>query len=244
MGAGHHHLLYLERDSGLHRLAPACKLAATALFVFAIVVTPREAFWAFGVYAIVVLGLARVAHLPWLTLARRLVIELPFLAFAVFLPFVGQGDRVDVVGVSLSVDGLWGTWNILAKGTLGVAATVVMVATTRVDDLLRGLERLRLPRLMTAIMGFMVRYGGILTDDARTMRIARESRGYDPRWIGHTRALAASAGTLFVRSYERGERVHLAMTARGYDGTMPRIIDAGPTTARAWLTALALPGCM
>ncbi len=53
------------------------------------------------------------------------------------------------------------------------------------------------------------------------MRIALQSRAYHPRWFGQARALAAAAGTLFIRSYERGERVYLAMQARGYQGVMP-----------------------
>ena len=66
-----------------------------------------------------------------------------------FLPFVGQGERVEVLGLSLSVEGLWAAWNIVVKGTLGVAASVLLAATTPVPDLLRGLERLRCRRVTT-----------------------------------------------------------------------------------------------
>ncbi|HMZ14030.1 MAG TPA: CbiQ family ECF transporter T component, partial [Mycobacterium sp.] len=48
-------------------------------------------------------------------------------------------------------------------------------------------------------------------------------------------------GALFLRSYERGERVYLAMTSRGFDGTVPElaIVGAGPrATAPQWLAAL------
>ncbi|HYH26183.1 MAG TPA: energy-coupling factor transporter transmembrane component T, partial [Blastococcus sp.] len=136
--------------------------------------------------------------------------------------------------------GLWGAWNVLAKATLGVLASVTLAATTTVPDLLRGLERLRAPRVVTGIALFMVRYLGLVTDEARRMHVARQSRGYDPRWLWQARGVAASAGTLFVRSYERGERVHLAMVSRGYTGSLP----GAPTAAvdpRAWALALSLP---
>ena len=71
------------------------------------------------------------------------------------------------------------------------------------------------------------------------MRIARESRGASASWTGHARAVATSAGTLFVRSYERGERVYLAMASRGYAGTMP--VRTAPSTARAWVVCLLWP---
>jgi cobalt/nickel transport system permease protein len=109
-----------------------------------------------------------------------------------------------------------------------------------VPELLRGLERLRLPAVFTGIAGFMVRYGDVIADDVRRMRIARISRGHDPRWIWQARAVAASAGTLFIRSYERGERVYLAMVSRGYAGSMPALEDLAATRAQ-WLAALALP---
>jgi cobalt/nickel transport system permease protein len=240
MGAGQHRALTIEGESYLHHMAPECKVLATALFVFVVVLTPREAFWAFAIYAAVIGALAVAAQLPLASLGRRLVIELPFFAFACFLPFIGRGERVDGFGLSLSVDGLWGAWNILVKGTLGIAASSVLVATTDTRDILRGLERLHLPKAFVAIASFMLRYLEVIAGEMRAMRVARLSRGDDPRWIWQARGVAASAGTLFVRSYERGERVYLAMAARGYDGTMPVTTSATDAPA-AWAVALLLP---
>jgi cobalt/nickel transport system permease protein len=223
--------LYVPATSPVHRLAPEAKIAATVAFVFAVVVTPREAVWAFAAHAALVAAVIAVAGLPAGLVLRRLRIEIPFLLFAAFMPFTGAGPRVDVLGVSLSEPGLWSAWNIVAKGTLGVAASIVLAATTPVAQLLRGLDRLRVPRVVTAIAGFMVRYLGIVAGEARRMHVARQSRGYDPRWLWQARGMAASAGTLFVRSYERGERVYLAMVSRGYDGTMPVLLGSGPSAS-------------
>jgi len=215
------------------------KLAATVAFVIAVVATPREAFWAFGAHAVLV-GLAAAAgRVPPGFLLRRLVIETPFLLFAVFLPFVGTGERIQVLGMGLSRSGLWAAWNIVAKATLGAAASVILAATTQVPDLLKGFSRLRFPRVLTAMTGFMVRYLDVVIGELGRMRTALRARAYRPRWIGEARALAAVAGTLFVRSYERGERVYLAMQARGYAGVMPEL-EATAAPARQWLGAAAL----
>jgi cobalt/nickel transport system permease protein len=240
VGTGHAHPLYLPGASPLHRARPQCKIAASLLFVLAVVATPREALWAYGLYALLLLGLARVGRVPLAFLARRLVIEVPFLAFAVLLPVVGQGERVEVLGLPLAREGLWAAWNILVKGTLGVAASVLVAATTPVPELLRGLERLRLPRAFTTVAGFMVRYADVIADELRRMRVARLSRGYDPRWIWQAKGVAATAGALFIRSYERGERVYLAMVSRGYAGSMPVLEDLA-ASRRQWLAALATP---
>lgn len=240
MGVGHAHSLYLEHDSRLHRLAPECKLAAVFAFIFLVVLTPREQFWAFAVYAVLVLALARIGRVPFTTLARRLVVELPFLTFAVAIPFFARGEQTEVLGVSLSISGLYASFNILAKATLGASATIVLGSTTPVRDLLKGLERLRLPRSFVSIAGFMLRYADVIVAEMHRMKIARISRGYDPRNALQAKALGAAAGTLFVRSYERGERVYLAMVSRGYTGVMP---DLGAPRAEAaqWRTVAVLP---
>lgn len=239
-GPGHSHVFFVHTDSGVHRLAPECKVVATLLFVFAVVATPREAFWAFGLDAGILLAVALIAKVPLGKLSRRMVIEVPFLAFAVFLPLVGHGPYVQVGVLTLSEPGLWGAWNIVVKGTLGVAATSLLTATTTVPELLLALQRLRVPRALVGIASFMLRYGQVLGDDLRRMRVARVSRGDDPRWLWQVAGIARTAGALFVRSYERGERVYVAMLARGY-GFGPEETETGRAPRRSWLTALTAP---
>ncbi|MGW1163547.1 cobalt ECF transporter T component CbiQ [Streptomyces sp. NPDC002513] len=237
------HRLYRPAHSPVHTLPPHTKLAAVFAFVVVVVSTPREAMWAFALYAVLLGLVARAARVPAGFLLRRLLIEIPFVAFAVLMPFVAEGERVvvfDGLGLSLSVSGLWGAWNVLAKGTLGVAASVLLAATTELRELLLGLQRLRLPPLLVQIASFMIRYGDVITDEMRRMRIARESRGFEARGVRHWGVLAKSAGALFIRSYERGERVHLAMVSRGYAGTMP-VIDEVIASRAQWSRALALP---
>ncbi|MGW7141162.1 cobalt ECF transporter T component CbiQ [Streptomyces xanthophaeus] len=240
MGAGHAHQLYRPGDSPVHRLPPHCKLAATLAFVIVVVSTPREAMWAFGLYAVLLGAVAAVARIPAGLLLKRLLIEVPFVAFAVLMPFVAEGERVEVLGLSLSVSGLWGAWNVLAKGTLGVAASVLLASTTELRALLLGLERLKLPPLLVQIATFMIRYGDVITDELRRMSIARRSRGFEARGIRHWGVLAKTAGALFIRSYERGERVYLAMVSRGYTGSMP-VIDDVAATRTQWAYAAVLP---
>ena len=243
MGAGHVHALYVHGESRLDRVPPQCKIAGLLCFVLAVASTPREAFWAYGLYGLGLAGLARAGDLGLGTVLKRLVIEVPFVAFALLLPLVGTGERIDVLGTSLSVEGLWGAWNILVKATLGVAASVILAATTSVPQILQGLDRLRLPRVFVAVTGFMVRYLDVTADEVQRMAVARRSRGHDPRWIWQVQAVAATAGTLFIRSYERGERVYTAMVARGYDGTLPDL-DHDGATRLDWFGALALPAAV
>ncbi|WP_431930770.1 cobalt ECF transporter T component CbiQ [Micromonospora sp. RP3T] len=242
MGAGHGHVLYRESGSPVHRLPPEVKITAMVLFTVAVVATPREAYWAFGGYALLVAAVAALARVGPRWLLGRALIELPFVLFAFALPFLGTGERVGVAGLSLSVDGLHGAFNILAKGTLGVLASLLLAATTTTRDLILGLDRLRCPQILTQIATFMLRYLEVLVGEARRMRLARVSRGDDPRFLWQLRGFAAGVGALFLRAFERGERVYLAMVSRGYTGRMPAVWQgAGAATAGQWAIAATVP---
>ncbi|WP_433356572.1 cobalt ECF transporter T component CbiQ [Micromonospora saelicesensis] len=242
MGAGHGHVLYRESDSPVHRLPPEVKIVAMVVFTLAVVATPREAFWAFGAYAVLVAAVAALARVGPRWLLSRALIELPFVLFAVALPFLGSGDRVEVLGLRLSEDGLHGAWNILAKGTLGVLASLLLAATTSTRDLIVGLDRLHCPQVLTQIATFMLRYLDVLVGEARRMRVARISRGDDPRFLWQLRGFAAGIGALFLRAFERGERVYLAMLSRGYTGRMPAVWQGeGAASAAQWLVAATVP---
>lgn len=241
MSGGHHHQLYRSGNTAVHRLPPQCKLIAVLTFVLVVVSTPPNWFWAFGAYAGLLAAVALMAHVPFGAVLRRMVVEVPFVAFAVLLPFVSRGDRVEVLGVSVSESGMLGAWNILAKASLGVIASILLAATTEPRTLLLGIERLHMPQLMVQIMQFMFRYTDVIASEMHRMRIARESRAFRARDIRQIRVVAQSAGALFIRSYERGERVHLAMLSRGYGGTMPQVIDVRASRS-SWAVAAALPG--
>ncbi len=241
MGAGHAHPLYRPGTSPVHTLPPEVKIVAALGFTAAVVSTPREAFWAFGAYALVVTSIAAVARIPAGWLAARATVVLPFLLFAALLPVIGAGPRVEVAGLTLSQEGLLGAWNIVAKATLGVASSLLLVGTTPPRDLILGLDRLRCPRALTQIATFMLRYLDVVTAEARRMRTARLSRGDDPRFLWQARGFAAGLGTLFVRSYERGERVWLAMRSRGWQGRLPDTGYARPATPAQWALGAGVP---
>jgi len=218
MGAGHGHKLHYHGHSRIHRAPAHVKIATLVVFMLTVVATPREWYPVFAGYFALVLGVIAVSQVPFGYIAKRMVVEVPFVVFALLMPFVATGPRVDVLGLSVSEAGLVAAWGLLAKGTLGVMASLTLAATTEPRDVLVGLERLRVPSQLVQIVGFMVRYLDVVTDEMRRMRIARESRGFSGRGLRAWPVYARTAGALFVRSYERGERVHLAMLSRGYDG--------------------------
>jgi cobalt/nickel transport system permease protein len=222
MGAAHGHRLHVHGHSPLHQAPAHLKVAGLVGFMLLVVATPLPWLPAFVAYAAVLAVLVAVSGVPVPYLARRMVVETPVLLFSALLPFVAAGPQVEVLGLSLSQVGLLAGGGLVVKATLGVLASLLLAATTDPRDLLVGLERLRVPVQLVQIMGFMVRDLDVVTDELRRMRTARESRGFTARNPRHWPVLGRSAGALFIRSFERGERVHLAMLSRGYDGSVRR----------------------
>ncbi len=221
-----HRQLFLPGDSFVHRLDPEIKIAVAFLFVVAAALLPRTQLLPVLANGGALAAVVVVARLPPLTLLIRLTVIGPFVAFSLFIPFVGGGQTTEVAGVALSVEGLWASWGILSKAILGAGASIVLSSTTSIPQLLRGLSVLRVPAVVVAIIAFMFRYLDLITGQVHRMRNAMISRAHDPRWLWQAKPIASSAGALFVRTYERGERTHLAMVSRGYTGSMP-CLDSG-----------------
>jgi len=83
------------------------------------------------------------------------------------------------------------------------------------------MEKLGSPKILTMLTSFMYRYSFILIDEMHRMKRARDSRCFGGKWFWQLKVIGQMIGTLFLRSFYRGERVYMAMLSRGYRGTMP-----------------------
>lgn len=232
--------LYLHRHSVIHSLPSHAKIVAALLFILVVVSTPIHRWQAFVGYFLVLLITVAAAKIPFALMFKRALIEIPFIFFALLMPFFGTGERFEVAGLNLYREGLLAGAGIFVKGTLGVITAIILSTSTTAREILRGLERLKLPSLMVQIASFMLRYVNVVNDEMERMKVARESRGFEATGIKHWRVLATAAGALFIRSYERGERVHLSMLSRGYEGILPH--DEPPhISKKVWLQAMLYP---
>ena len=205
-------------DSPLHRLDGRTKLIGLVALVIVAAGTPPAAYGAFAGYGLLVaLGLV-VGRVPAGYVLARWLIVLPFVAAVAALPFVQPADMT-LWGLRLSRGGLLIAWGVAAKASLAVLAMTLLVGSTHFSDLLAALHRLRAPAALVAMVAMTFRYLAILADEAGRMRRARDARGFRGRWIGQASVVGQMVGTLFLRSYERGERIHGAMLARGFDGS-------------------------
>jgi cobalt/nickel transport system permease protein len=187
-------------------------LAILGLLVI-VVATPIQNYIAFIAYFSLVIALVLIAKLPIWQSLKRTTIEIPFIFFAILMPFVSPDkEAAKIAAIS-----------IIAKATIGTLLAIILSGTTPAREILRGFETLKMPALIVQIASFMLRYLNVINDEMERMTVARASRGFEPKGIRDWKFLAAAAGALFIRSYERGERVHLSMISRGYDGKLPSV---------------------
>jgi len=217
---------FLDRYSGLdshvHRLDPRSKTVVALFFILLVVTTPPQHLLAFVVYAGLLVWVAALARVPLSFIAGRAVLVLPFSALvALALPFLGGGETTAVLGIGLSIRGLWILAGAAMKSLLGVAALALLVSTTPFGSLLAGLRGLGAPTVFIDLLSLTYRYLFVLVGEAMRLRRAAVARGYHPRWLPQAVIVGRMAGSLFVRSYERAERAYGAMLLRGYSGRMP-----------------------
>ena len=193
-------------EGPLQRLDARAKLLGLLGIVVISVSTPSASYRCLLVLGLVVAGLAVIGRLSSRTLLRRALPLTPFLLLAATLPLVRpEGGREQAIGESL-------------KALLGCLVLVLLAASTPVDRLLLGLAGLGLPRLAVMLIGLLLRYLHLLSDESQRLHRAAVLRGYRARFLAQAVLVGRLVGVLFLRSHARAERVHAAMLARGFDG--------------------------
>jgi len=215
---------YSDRDSFIHRLDPRTKLITTLVFILAVALTLPNRWQAFALYFLLIATLFFLSKLPIFYVLKRSLVIMPFvLLIAIFIPFFKEGEVVGSYNiwlwqVSVTYNGLQVLVNIVIKAWLSILSLILLTSTTKLANLLKGLEQLRMPRVMVMILSFMYRYIFVLVDEVMRMKQARDSRNFGGKRLWQIRTVGNMIGTLFIRSYERGERVYAAMLTRGFDG--------------------------
>jgi cobalt/nickel transport system permease protein len=237
-------------SSSLHRADPRLKLVATIATILAVSMLPIGSFAALAVMLLALTVASTIAGLgPW-RLMRGSFVAAPFLLAAIPIIFVGDGEVLARLGpLEASTAGVARFATVVAKSWLSVQAALLLTYTTPFHDLIDALRDLRVPRILVEIIGFMYRYLAVIGDEAARMLRARSARsaeagtgasGPGVGWRARTTGLMV--GSLFLRSYERSERIYAAMLSRGFDGTFRHLADRSISRG-AWVaTGLLFAG--
>jgi cobalt/nickel transport system permease protein len=231
MGSTHvHDLATAPPIQGLlPRLDPRARILAALAIVLGVVLAPPGDGRRLAAHAFVILVLAAFAGPPLPAVVLRGAVVVPFAVFAGIAAIFHGHDPVvtwHVLGKTVQVfrTGLLDLGDLVARAWLSTVAFAAVVASGDESDVVRGLEGLHVPRLLVVTIGFTIRYLRTLAEESSRMRLAREQREFrSPSALRSLVALGRSIGTLFVRTYDRAERIHAAMVARGFSGRVPSL---------------------
>jgi cobalt/nickel transport system permease protein len=215
---------YSGLDSFVHHLDPRTKLLCSLAFILAVVLTPQGTWKVYAVYLLILLVLIWLSRLPVKYILQRSLVIFPFvIMIAIFVPFFKQGQvaaswDIGSWHIAITYEGLAVLVNVIVKSWLCILCLIVLSSSTKFEQLLHGMYRLRVPQVFVQITSFMYRYMFVLADQAMRMQMARDSRNYGLNRSNIFKTMGNMIGMLFIRSYERAERIYAAMLSRGYSG--------------------------
>lgn len=229
-----------DRKTPWHSLAPRTRILCTLLLVFAIALTPNGRWWTWAIYGLGVLGVVLLSRVTWSILLKRIAVEFAFIGVVLLGTLFRDGGEVlwSWGVLRITTLGLTVLGSVTLKALLSLMMLNVLTLTTSVPALLNGLVALRTPPLLVAIMASMYRYISVLVGEVNAMRRAAASRNLMGSNHWQRQVIGNMMGTLFIRTYERGERVYQAMLSRGYQGLPP--VEKVPSGGRRDIVALTL----
>jgi len=213
---------FARGTSPLHELDPRLKFIAAC--GFAVVAAVARDFRTLVPALVFALLLVLWARLDLRTLGRRLLLVNGFVTLLwLFLPFTYPGRTAFSVGpLNASHEGLRFSLILTLRTNAIVLATIALVGTTPVFNLVHALQHLRLPEKLVHIVFFCYRYIDVIQREYSRLRSAMRIRCFRPRTSLHTyTSYAYLVGMLLVRSYERSQRVYQAMLCRGFKDRFP-----------------------
>jgi cobalt/nickel transport system permease protein len=214
---------YSDRDGFLHRRDARAKIVAVGAVLVALNVLRTPPWYIPAAAAAILAAGVAVSRLPFFYVFRRAALVLPFaLVIGIFLPFTTEGETLltfDIAGydVEISYAGARLYATLVAKAYLSLAFAALLLATTPFQNLMKALAWFRVPAFFLALLSFTYRYVFVFVDELGRFQRAWAVRYFGRKPFAQLLALGPAVGGLFIRSYERAERVWAAMLSRGCD---------------------------
>lgn len=216
---------YAGVDSVITRRAPRVRLTGAVLVALAAALLPLGAWPQMAALALLVAGLAALARLRPRDFLRRAAPPLLFVTLvSVAVLVLAPGETVARVGPLRVTDaGLLRFGSAMGRAAVALGAAVILVSTTRFTELVEALRSLRMPAAVTTALGLGYRFLYTLTDEVERLRRAARSRNAGDGSAARRRLVVGITAAALHRSFDRSERVHQAMLARGYAGVIPAL---------------------
>lgn len=192
----------------MHRSHATVKILVALALLISIGTLTRHSAAECTLYFTLLIAAAALARLPVIAVIWGAAVVLPFaLCFAAMSALAGNPAQAVL---------------LVVRAWLSALVAIILVATTPMPRLIAGLETLRAPRFLLQVMQFLIRYLGVLAEEARIMLQAGSARSGSLGTLRFHQAAAIMA-VLFARSYSRARAIHRAMISRGFEGRLPDV---------------------
>ena len=218
---------YFPADTVLHRLDPRLRLLAILGLTVALAAAPPHLGLLAAALALA-MGLAWLSRAPAASFLARTSAVSPFILLMAALRLL-TGVEETAGGLAVQPAAAMAAIALVLKGYTAVLLLGVLVVTSGIPQILWALEKLHAPQVLVLTANLMFRYFDLLLDEYGNLVRARSSRCAGPLTLARIPMLASEIGLLFIKSWERAERVHAAMISRGFTGSLP----AGSMVERA-----------
>jgi len=214
---------FAYQDSPVHRLDARVKFIAAVIFTAIVISLSRTSFAILFCYAVGPFVILVLSRIPLKFVFKQILIVSPFvLILALSCPLYDKTPVKIAFGPSVfqTTAGWMRCCTICGKFIVTMLTLIALVSTTRFSNLLVGLGKLGVPKLLVIQLGFLYRYIFVLIDTAQ--HILRARAGRTLRNLGlkqEMKTASAMLGSLFIRSIDTAEQINIAMQGRGFNGT-------------------------
>ena len=246
-------LFYIEksayRDSFIHNLDARVKIVGMIALIIAMVAIPYSpVVFTIGAIFLVFLGVLWASSgLPWQIYAKRLLMVLPFGLFIILFQIFFTNRYYTVFhviadlpfGIHIYAESVQFAGILLVKFVVCISAIILLSSTTKLHDMLEGAGRMGLPPEFALTFGMMIRYLFVFGYIYRKINESLATRCFDPfnsalSYRYRMKQIGYTVGTIFIRSYEQGERVYTSMLCRGYGKDSHIFITKKPLQSSEW----------
>ncbi|MCK4906834.1 MAG: hypothetical protein KAS64_04755 [Spirochaetes bacterium] len=201
---------YSSLESPIHRISSSFKFTFAFTFLITVLLLPLDKIEFSGIIIafvfLMVFSAILASRVPISFVLKRSAVILPFSVFIMMTNFILCGGKLEILLM------------FFLKSYISILIIILLVSTTSFASIISVLSRIHLPRVFIIAFSFMYRYFFVLIDELEKMLRAVKLRSCGIKRRRLLMTYVHIIGILFIRSYERAERVYKAMVLRGFDG--------------------------
>ncbi len=205
--------VYSDMKSWIHIWDTRAKIIGMIVFIFGIVSlnSLSMVLISFGMSLLAV----STTKIPFSFIFSRAKWVLPFLAFIFIGLLLGRG-------LENLADSMYFGSVVSLKALTSITITILVIGTQSIEEFLKGLARLRVPKTIISILFLSYRYVYLYREVFINTYRAILSRGFDNKFSLQTlKVYGEVIGAMFIKALDRSEIVYKSMESRGFNGSIP-----------------------